>query len=285
MIENYLLEELVTFNQTKTLAKTAEKLMVTQPTITRGMQKLEEELGVTLFDRQPNKITLTKVGKLAAEQATNLLKANQDFITQIRNFAREQQIIKIGTTAPGPFVIAQLLTPDFSLEIDQKFVNQQDIKSDLINHRYSLIFNNQEIQTDQVESLFIGTENLSVHLDQFMLLASQQSVTFKDLRELSFIVLNDIGPWKKVIQDNIPDAKFLYQTQRDALAEITKFADFPSFTTNVTDLVENHADANLNRVKLPISDEAAKMPFYVSYLKSQRSQLHNVLKRIVELWP
>lgn len=140
LIENYLLEELVTFNQTKTLAKTAEKLMVPPPTITRGMQKLEEELGVTLFDRQPNKITLTKVGKFAAEQATNLLKANQDFITQIRNFAQEQRIIKIGTTAPGPFVIAQLLTPDFSLEIDRNFVNQQDIEPDLINHRYSLIF-------------------------------------------------------------------------------------------------------------------------------------------------
>ena len=161
----------------------------------------------------------------------------------------------------------------------------EDIKADLINHRYSLIFNNQEIQTDQVESLFIGTEDLSVHLDQFMLLASQQSVTFKELRGLSFVVLNDIGPWKKVIQDNIPDAKFLYQTQRDALAEITKFAAFPSFTTNVTDLVENHADANLDRVELPISDEAAKMPFYVSYLKSQRPQLQNILKQIVELWP
>ncbi len=118
-----------------------------------------------------------------------------------------------------------------------------------------------------------------------MLLASQQSVTFKDLRGLSFAVLNDIGPWKKVIQDNIPDAKFLYQTERDSLAEITKFANFPSFSTNVTNLVENQTDTNLGRVKLPISNEAAKMPFYVSYLKSQRSQLNNVLKRIVELWP
>ncbi len=55
MIDNYLLEELVTFAETKTLAKTAQKLMVTQPTVTRGMQKLEDELGVKLFDRQPNK--------------------------------------------------------------------------------------------------------------------------------------------------------------------------------------------------------------------------------------
>ena len=46
MIDNYLLEELVTFASEKTLAKTAEKLNVTQPTVTRGMQKLEDELGI-----------------------------------------------------------------------------------------------------------------------------------------------------------------------------------------------------------------------------------------------
>ena len=59
MIENYLWEELATFAEQKTLAKTAEALHVTQPSITRGMQKLEDELGVILFDRHPNRIALT----------------------------------------------------------------------------------------------------------------------------------------------------------------------------------------------------------------------------------
>ncbi|WP_309300213.1 LysR family transcriptional regulator [Loigolactobacillus coryniformis] len=36
-MENYLLEELVTFAATGTLAKTAQQLNVTQPTVTRGM--------------------------------------------------------------------------------------------------------------------------------------------------------------------------------------------------------------------------------------------------------
>lgn len=59
MIDNYLLEYLVTFTKVQTLAKTAAELNVTQPTVTRGMQRLEEEFGVKLFDRQPNRITLT----------------------------------------------------------------------------------------------------------------------------------------------------------------------------------------------------------------------------------
>mgnify|MGYP002225271715 FL=1 len=43
--------------------------MVTQPTVTRGMQKLENELGVTLFKRTPNRISLTETGQLAAKES------------------------------------------------------------------------------------------------------------------------------------------------------------------------------------------------------------------------
>lgn len=46
MIENYLLEELVTFARVGTLAKTADSLVLTQPAVTHSMKKLEDELGV-----------------------------------------------------------------------------------------------------------------------------------------------------------------------------------------------------------------------------------------------
>ena len=87
MIDNYLLKELVTFASEKTLAKTAEKLNVTQPTVTRWMQKLEDELGIQLFDRQPNRIILTDTGKLAAEKATEVLAVNRNFFHQLQNYA------------------------------------------------------------------------------------------------------------------------------------------------------------------------------------------------------
>lgn len=46
-----------------------------------------------------------------------------------------------------------------------------------------------------------------------MYLANSQQVSFKDLAGLSFVVLNDIGPWKEIIQKYIPNAKFLYQEE------------------------------------------------------------------------
>lgn len=286
MINNYLLEELVTFSETKTLAKTAEKLMVTQPTITRGMQKLEEELNVKLFDRQPNKIVLTKTGELAAKKAKELLAANQEFITSIQNYDQSQQVITIGSVAPGPLVIADLLPDKYGLEINPDFLQPAKVVSAIETNQFSLCFTNQEVQTSTVESLYLGNEQLYVNLDQFMFLAGQQEVSFKELKGLSFVVLSDIGPWKEIIQEQIPDAKFLYQAQRDALTEITRYSNFPYFSTNVTKLGSQFDDLNnADRVTLPITDQMATMPFYATYLKSKRQELKPVLHELIKLWP
>ncbi|WP_302117030.1 LysR family transcriptional regulator [uncultured Limosilactobacillus sp.] len=285
MIDNYLLEELVTFAKYKTLAKTAAELNVTQPTVTRGMQKLEDELGVQLFDRQPNRITLTKTGELAAEKARSLLQANQQFITEIKNYAQNQQVLKIASVAPGPQIVLEQNLQKFNanITVEQALLEQNNVEQCLLNHHYSAIITNREIQTELIESRYIGKENLYVNLDQFMYLANQQQITFKKLTGLSFVVLNEIGPWKQVIQDHIPNAKFLYQAEYDSMQELTKYTNFPFFTTNFTipDEVYNTDDC----ITIPITNDAATMTFYAAYLKSQRSMIAPLARKLVSVWP
>ncbi len=286
MIDNYLLKELVTFAETKVLAKTAQKLMVTQPTVTRGMQKLEDELGVKLFDRQPNKISLTKAGELAAKKAQLVLDTNRQFVNEIRNFAQSQHVIKIASVAPGPQIVIDDNKPQLetNIDLDQKLFNSNKIEPALQSHQYSLIITNREIQTDLIESRYLGQEHLFVNLDQFMYLANQQQVTFKELAGLSFVVLNEIGPWKQVIQDNIPNAKFLYQAEYDSMRELTKYTNFPFFTTNITDNDNTTYDTS-DSVRIPITDDAATMTFYAAYLKSQQKTITPLAKKLVEIWP
>lgn len=287
MIDNYLLEYLVTFTKAHTLAKTAAALNVTQPTVTRGMQRLEEEFGVKLFDRQPNCITLTPTGKLAAKLAKQLLQDNRTLVTTVRNYDQTNRVIKIACSAPGPRFIAERLRDQSasSIQVEPQLLPPDQLLDRLRNRQFSMIISNHEVQTDQVESIFLGQEHLFVNLDQFMYLANQRSVTFQELRGISFVVLSDIGPWKQVVQDQIPDAKFLYQTDYDALRELTRYTNFPFFTTNITD---EHGPEDYHigdRVTLPITDPTATMTFYASYLKDQRDQLQPLIKDFTANWP
>ena len=55
MIDTQQLEQLIFIAEHGTLSKAAEKLHVSQPAVSRSMQRLENDLGVVLFDRQKNK--------------------------------------------------------------------------------------------------------------------------------------------------------------------------------------------------------------------------------------
>ncbi|MGN1280161.1 MAG: LysR family transcriptional regulator, partial [Limosilactobacillus sp.] len=94
-----------------------------------------------------------------------------------------------------------------------------------------------------------------------------------------------IGPWKKIVQEHIPDAKFLYQTDYTALRELTKYTNFPFFTTNVTDENIRETYHQGDRVTLPITDPAATMTFYATYQKDQRTRLQPLIKELTQIWP
>ena len=57
----------------ESISKASEALFVTQPNLSRQMQKLEKELGQQLFIRGSRKITLTEAGRLLKKRAEELI--------------------------------------------------------------------------------------------------------------------------------------------------------------------------------------------------------------------
>jgi LysR family transcriptional regulator, hydrogen peroxide-inducible genes activator len=57
--------------------KAADKSFVTQPTLSAQIQKIEHELGVTIFDRSKTPVEPTGIGKIIIEQARIILKESQ----------------------------------------------------------------------------------------------------------------------------------------------------------------------------------------------------------------
>jgi LysR family hydrogen peroxide-inducible transcriptional activator len=68
------LEYLVALDQHRHFVNAAKASFVTQPTLSMQIKKLEEELGVLLFDRSKQPIIPTDAGKLIIEQAKKILR-------------------------------------------------------------------------------------------------------------------------------------------------------------------------------------------------------------------
>ena len=83
MIEFYQLEQLVTIAKEGTLSKAAEVLLISQPALTRSIQRLEDDLNIKLFDRKKNKITFNKALKKIIE-SNRVNKETKDEIRKMK---------------------------------------------------------------------------------------------------------------------------------------------------------------------------------------------------------
>lgn len=69
--------------------RAAEDLGVSQPTLSSQVQKVEAELGVTLFDRQSKPIAVTDQGKALVELARDVVAAHEKLLTAAQGTVNE----------------------------------------------------------------------------------------------------------------------------------------------------------------------------------------------------
>lgn len=72
-MELRVLNYFVATTQELNMTRAAQKLLVSQPALSRQIADLEDELGVKLFNRQPRHLTLTPAGQYLYEQAKEIL--------------------------------------------------------------------------------------------------------------------------------------------------------------------------------------------------------------------
>lgn len=103
------LKYIVALARERHFGKAAETCHVSQPTLSVAIRKLEDELGVQLFERQANDITLTPLGDEIVRQAQVVLEQAQ----AIREIAKRGQDPLAGPLRLGViYTIAPYLLPD-----------------------------------------------------------------------------------------------------------------------------------------------------------------------------
>jgi DNA-binding transcriptional LysR family regulator len=103
--------------------RAADNLHLTQPALSRQVKDLEEELGVPLFVRGKNAVTLTEAGELFYEEARDLLARADQAIQRVRGDARNE-ILRVGYSPsltagimPGALEKFQAATPRVRIEL------------------------------------------------------------------------------------------------------------------------------------------------------------------------
>lgn len=77
----------------------AQKVHVTQSTLSHQIRQLEEELGCRLFEREGRRVTMTEAGELFLERVRNALREVDEGVSIVRFAAEEMTgVVRIGAT-------------------------------------------------------------------------------------------------------------------------------------------------------------------------------------------
>jgi LysR family hydrogen peroxide-inducible transcriptional activator len=175
--------------------KAAEACFVSQPTLSVGVRKLEEELGVRLFERTRSEVLVTPVGAEIVAQAEAVLRA-ADGIREIAGNARDPlgQPLTLGVIyTVGPYLVPRLipgfkrLAPRMQLVLRENFTDV--LASDLRRGDLDAAIMSLPFTDPQLTSRPLYEEPFNVAVPAGHALAARTHIAPADLKDETLLLL------------------------------------------------------------------------------------------------
>ncbi len=250
------LEYIVALDTCRHFVLASEKCFVTQPTLSMQVQKLEEELGVKIFDRTKQPVIPTEVGAGIIAQARIILLESQ-MIGQIIN---DQKDIMTGEIRIGiiPTLAPYLLPPLFKHMRDKypqlHLVIKETITEEVI----------QELKNNRLDCGLVVTplndssikEDVLFYEELFVYVSKKNALYNK-----KYVLANEIDPDQLWLLEE----GHCFRSQILNLCELRKSADFHfKYETGSIETLKRMVDKSDGITILP---ELAVMEFSKSQLK------------------
>jgi LysR family hydrogen peroxide-inducible transcriptional activator len=191
------LQYIIAVAETCHFGKAAQRCFVSQPTLSGQIKKLEEELGVTIFERTKRSVELTPIGEEIIDHARKVMEQT-DAIEQL---ARAQQDPLSGPLRVGviptlsPYLIPLILEPLKRHYPQVKLILTEEITDQLL----------QRLHKHEIDVALIATPIDPTDLDSIPLfkepfwlahplnhpLYTKEKITHKDLEKLDLLLLSD----------------------------------------------------------------------------------------------
>ncbi|MFJ4067204.1 LysR substrate-binding domain-containing protein [Pseudomonas sp. NPDC089996] len=189
------LKQVLVLAETLNFHRAAEQLNMTQPPLSTSIKKLEEELGVLLFERLPSGLRLTQAGDAVLRNARSAL----FFAEEMRRAAHEAEVGErgrlrvgfVGSAAYGllPKIIRSFREqyPQVELELEEgvghvllERIEAHELDVALVRH--------PQLRSGAAQLTLLKEECMALAVSSDSPLAAETSVRFADLSDLPFII-------------------------------------------------------------------------------------------------
>ena len=194
MLDLKQLQYFIAVTEQMNFSKAAEKLHISQPSLSNAIKKLEHEIGSPLLNRNTRNLQLTEAGELLYERAKVILKNMEVLKIEM------DEVIVHGTSEVTigvmesikhwlPKVIAQYKSsyPQMTIHLVD-ILGSKRVKKSLKGYKTHVIITNQRMDDDELEVQSLYEERLVAVLPLNHPLAEKDRLTFADLCNEPFII-------------------------------------------------------------------------------------------------
>ena len=129
----------------KSFSAAAKNLYVSQPALSSSIKKIEARLGITIFDRSSQPISLTEEGKVYIDAAEKIMSIKKGLDTRLSDISK----LKTGhITVSGENFISSFIYPKIIIEFMERYggidiemveSNSHDLQNQLLNEEVDLL--------------------------------------------------------------------------------------------------------------------------------------------------
>ncbi len=179
------------------IRKAAEKLGVSQPSISAQIIALEKALDTNLLERSRNGSIPTALGRSMLPAMQQMLQANHKIINIARNYTNSPGgTYRLGVPHTlGPYLLPEVIPKIHQIYPSLRFFVKEDtphnLQQDLLQGSYDIILTPLALEVGNLSYSSLFTEPLCVVSSPDHRLANKKNIKPKDFKGENFLVLED----------------------------------------------------------------------------------------------
>jgi len=255
----------------------SEKCFVTQPTLSMQVQKLEEELGVTIFNRSTKPLQVTDVGEKVLFQARKIVEES----SRMNDVISEEKGIIGGTLKVGIIpTVSSTLLPLFlnifikkhkNVELKIEEYNTDTLSKKLEDNTIDCAIAATPLNNSKIIERPIYYEPFVAYVPEHHFLSGNKSLGLDDLSNSDLLILEDGHCFRNQVLNlcSIDDVNKQYELKSGSFETLINLSNNGPWMTIIPYLHSNNLSSNNIQNIIPFEDPAPAREISMIYSKSQ----------------
>ena len=255
----------------------SEKCFVTQPTLSMQVQKLEEELGVTIFNRSTKPLQVTEVGEKVLFQARKIVEES----SRMNDVISEEKGIIGGTLKVGIIpTVSSTLLPLFlnifikkhkNVELKIEEYNTDTLSKKLEDNTIDCAIAATPLNNSKIIERPIYYEPFVAYVPEHHFLSGNKSLGLDDLSNSDLLILQDGHCFRNQVLNlcSIDDVNKQYELKSGSFETLINLSNNGPWMTIIPYLHSNNLSSNYIQNIIPFEDPAPAREISMIYSRSQ----------------